>query len=191
MAFFVYFELKHGIKLLLTDTPRQVINGLTLWSILIAVNGKTDNPKDLRKVETLHGLFSKIRQIAITNHEEAVLLSFMLFSFIVWTFFFLKLLLAMICSMFVYQKLLKRYKLKGGLKEFVIVSISDKIDDLVESSTNNVESYDFSDNEATYYEILDHYYTADSKMEKHIYSLDDESSTLFDHVLTPLRAYHK
>lgn len=127
IAFFTFFELKDCFKLLFTDTPRQVINGLTLWSVLVTVNSSTD----LGNLETFNGLIMKIKIIAKTNHEEAVVLSFMLFSFIVWLIFITKLAFAMLFSIFVYYKLINEHKY-NGLREFVCVTIRQRVDAIVE-----------------------------------------------------------
>lgn len=130
-AFFVFFEIKDCIRLLFTDTPRQVINGLTLWSVLVAVHDD-DNSMDLSKLESFKNLISKIKVIARTNHEEAVLLSFMLFSFILWAIFMIKLALAMLCSLFVYYRIINDGKYQG-LREYVCISVSDHINELIEN----------------------------------------------------------
>ncbi|CEP64058.1 Kch1p LALA0_S10e01288g [Lachancea lanzarotensis] len=125
VAFYTFFELKDCVRLLVTDTPRQVINGLTLWSVL--VSRTHDN---LGQLENISGLLAKIKTIAQTNREEAVLLSFMLFSFVIWAFFMTKFVTACICSIYVYYRLLKDRK--RGLKEFVCVTVSEHVNHLVE-----------------------------------------------------------
>lgn len=131
-AFFVFFELKSCLGLILCDTPRQVINGLTLWSILITVHN--GNGMNLNDLETFEGLINKIRAIAVTNHEEAVLLSFVLFSFILWTFFMAKLIFALICCIFVYFELIREGK-HNGLRDYIYVTISKHVDDLIVKQT--------------------------------------------------------
>lgn len=121
-AFFTFFELKGCLKLLLADTPRQVINGLTLWSVLITINGQ-----NLSDIENVNGLIAKIETIAQTNYEEAVLLSFMLFSFVIWAFFFTKLLIACIFSIYIYYKICQDTAL-SGLKEYVCIKINERVD---------------------------------------------------------------
>ncbi|SCU79739.1 LADA_0B02850g1_1 [Lachancea dasiensis] len=125
LAFFTFFELKDCLRLLLTDTPRQVINGLTLWSVLVSTNH--DN---LGKLENINGLLAKIKTIAQTNREEAVLLSFMLFSFVIWAFFISKFALACLSSIYVYYRLFNEGR--KGLKEFVCVTVSQHVNFLVE-----------------------------------------------------------
>ncbi|QLL34577.1 hypothetical protein HG536_0G04390 [Torulaspora globosa] len=127
ISFYTFFELKDCIRLLLADTPRQVINGLTLWSVLVTVKPNAR----LGDLESFDGLISKIRTIAQTNHEEAVILSFMLFSFVIWAFFISKLVLALIFAVFVYYRLLNEQKY-AGLRSFVCATISRNVDALVE-----------------------------------------------------------
>lgn len=130
VAFFTFFELKDCLRLLFADTPRQVINGLTLWSILITVDNENSNIAN-GHLESFRGLIAKIRTIAKTNHEEAVLLSFMLFSFIIWAIFITKLAVAMIMSIYVYYKLIQGHEY-NSLKGFVCVTINYNVDALVE-----------------------------------------------------------
>ncbi|CAI1517751.1 hypothetical protein SEUBUCD646_0J02440 [Saccharomyces eubayanus] len=151
MTFFTFFQLKDCIRLIFTDTPRQVINGLTLWSVLVTVN----KSEDLGDLESFSGLINKLKNIGKTNHEEAVILSLMLFSFIVWTLFVFKFLVAIICSIFVYYKIINDQKY-GGLREYICVTVSENIDELVERQrkkenestiykTGLLESQTFSD----------------------------------------------
>ena len=131
-AFFVFFELKSCLGLIFCDTPRQVINGLTLWSVLVTVHD--GNGMDLSDLETFEGLINKIKAIALTNKQEAILLSFILFSFIIWAFFMAKLISALICSVIVYFELIKEGK-HNGLRDYIYVTISKHVDDLVVKQT--------------------------------------------------------
>ncbi|CAL9737472.1 low affinity K(+) transporter 1 [Monosporozyma servazzii] len=131
-AFYVFFELKSCLGLIFCDTPRQVINGLTLWSALVTThNGNSMNLGDL---ESFEGLINKIKMIAEDNHGEAVLLSFSLFSFILWIIFITKLIFALICSIFVYFKLI-REGVYSGLRDYIYTIISNHVDDLVITQT--------------------------------------------------------
>ncbi|AQZ16962.1 YJR054W and PRM6 (YML047C) [Zygosaccharomyces parabailii] len=130
VAFFTFFELKDCLRLLFADTPRQVINGLTLWSVLITVDSENSSIGD-GHLESFMGVISKIKTIAQTNHEEAVLLSFMLFSFVIWAIFITKLAVAMLMAVYVYYKLIQGHE-HGGLKEFVCVTINRNVDTLLE-----------------------------------------------------------
>lgn len=138
-AFFVFFEIKDCLGLLVADTPRQVINALTLWSVVITKSNS--KMQDLGDLESFQDVLSRIRYIAQYNHAEAVLLSFMLFSFAIWLFFICKLFFAVMCSPFVYYSLIKKNDY-SSLREFVCLAISARIDDLLdrEEKLNRVDS---------------------------------------------------
>ncbi|CUS21386.1 LAQU0S03e01398g1_1 [Lachancea quebecensis] len=127
IAFFTFFELKDCLRLLVADTPRQVINALTLWSVVVTV----DQSKDLGRVLSPKDVVAKIKTIAQTNHEEAVLLSFMLFSFAIWAFFITKFIAACLCSIYVYYRIFNERN-TSGLKEYVCVTVSEHINHLVD-----------------------------------------------------------
>ncbi|SMN19368.1 similar to Saccharomyces cerevisiae YML047C PRM6 Pheromone-regulated protein, predicted to have 2 transmembrane segments [Maudiozyma saulgeensis] len=137
-TFFIFFELKDCIGLLFADTPRQVINALTLWSVVITTNR---NNLDLGDLETFSDVLSRIRYIAKYNHAEAVLLSFMLFSFAIWLFFITKLTIAIMCSPFVYYKLIKRGNYTS-IREFCCISISNNIDSILAKQKEELDRYD-------------------------------------------------
>lgn len=135
ISFFTFFELKNCLRLLFTDTPRQVFNGLTLWSVLVSAGNGTD----LGDLESFSGLINKIKGIAETNHAEAVILSFMLFSFILWAFFICKFILALLCSVIVYYNLIRKHRY-GSLKAYVCITINKKVDDMVNKQRNITKS---------------------------------------------------
>ncbi len=128
LTFLTYFELKNCSRLLFADTPRQVINGLTLWTVLLTKNEKN---KDLKDFQTLIGIWSKIKWMIRNNHEEALMLSFMLLSFLIWLIFISKFLVAVFAFCRVYYTVVKKQKF-NGLKEYVCVTISYNIDYLTE-----------------------------------------------------------
>lgn len=129
-AFYVFFELKDCFGLIFADSPRQVINGLTLWSVLVTVGSGNNNDMYLGNLETLEGLINKIKAIALENRQEAVILSFSFFSFVLWCFFMAKFCFALLCSIFVYFKLIRDRKY-SGLRDFVFIKINDHVDQLI------------------------------------------------------------
>lgn len=131
-AFFVFFELKSCLGLIFCDTPRQVINGLTLWSALVTTHN--GNSMDLGDLESFEGLINKIQMIAKENHGEAVLISFSLFSFALWIIFMTKLVFALVSSIFVYYKLI-REGVYSGLRDYIYTIINNHVDDLVVKQT--------------------------------------------------------
>lgn len=128
LTFLTYFELKNCSRLLFADTPRQIINGLTLWTVLLTKNEKN---KDLKDFQTLNGIWSKIKWIVKNNQEEAIILSLMLVSFLIWVIFISKFLIAVFSFLRIYYTVVKHQKFHG-LKEYVCVTISYNIDYLTE-----------------------------------------------------------
>jgi len=85
------------IRIIFCQGPRQVINALTLYSVFKA---KLD-PTDTSDVGlTLLGFFKKIGLLAQGQHQQAVILSGMTFTLVIWIFGALSLLLAMLFYVF-------------------------------------------------------------------------------------------
>lgn len=82
-CFLVYEEIDNALEVLVADTPRQVINILTLR--YYATGGDTNND-----------ILGNIRSIANTNVRLSVILSLQLASVALFAFFFFKFLLGMI-----------------------------------------------------------------------------------------------
>lgn len=82
-SFLSYGEMDNALQILVADTPRQVINILTLR--YYATDG--DNSNDI---------ISNIRNIAVTNLALSIILSFMCLSVVIWCIFFLKFVFGMI-----------------------------------------------------------------------------------------------
>ncbi|AGO11100.1 AaceriAFR378Wp [[Ashbya] aceris (nom. inval.)] len=124
-AFFTYFELNDCMKLLIIDTPRQVLNGLTLWSVLLTVH----QDQNLTELEQLDGLVARLKTLAEQNQQEALILCSMLISFVIWAIFIVKLLCAFLLSPYVYYKIFS--KSTSGLKQYVCITVSRRVDHLV------------------------------------------------------------
>lgn len=129
LIFLAFFELKNCSRLLFADTPRQVINGLTLWSVLLIKNNT--NHKNLKDFDSLTGIFKKFNWIFKNCYEEAVLLVFMLLSFLIWLIFILKFLVGLIAYFQIYYKLVNKHHF-SSLKEYVCITICYNIDYLTE-----------------------------------------------------------
>ncbi|CAI4049172.1 hypothetical protein SUVZ_13G0950 [Saccharomyces uvarum] len=139
--FFSYFEISGCLKLVFGDSPRQIINGLTLWSVLLTVsnesNSNTSGTQNLSNLDNLSGIINKIKHIAKTNYEESVILSFMLFSFIIWVILISKLIISVVIFViFVHPRFLpnemkaKGYELK--LKKYVSKVIDENLSKTVQ-----------------------------------------------------------
>ncbi|KAL6942092.1 hypothetical protein ACO0QE_003258 [Hanseniaspora vineae] len=131
LTFYVFFQLNNNYTLLLGDTPRQVINGLTLWSVLISRG-------DLKHVDNLNGIISKISYIATNkNYDEAVILSVMLGSFIIWLFFFACFVIALCCYPYVSCRLRDiGYK---SLRKFIVATIYTNLNKTIKQSGFEIE----------------------------------------------------
>jgi hypothetical protein len=110
MAFYTWFTLDSSKKLILADSPRQVINALTLYSVLNVGNG---------------GFWDTIKTISATNRAEALILYSMSISFIIWIFFISCLFFA-ICFCFpVYYRIRKDdYQ---GLRQYVCLKVDQTV----------------------------------------------------------------
>lgn len=115
-CFLTYNELDNALQVLVADTPRQVINILTLR--YYATDGSESND-----------IIANIREIATTNITLSVILSFMCVSVIIWSIFFFRFCLGMLFYLPVYAKLRKRgYK---SLKKYCCDSVSNSVRQLV------------------------------------------------------------
>ena len=131
LTFYVFFQLNNNYTLLLGDTPRQVINGLTLWSVLISRG-------DLKHVDNLSGIISKISYIATNkNYDEAVILSVMLGSFIIWLFFFACFVIALCCYPYVSCRL--RDIGHKSLRKFIVATIYTNLNKTIKQSGFEIE----------------------------------------------------
>ncbi|KAH9907426.1 hypothetical protein F4778DRAFT_537992 [Xylariomycetidae sp. FL2044] len=83
VALFTYFSFHSWIRVIFCSGPRQAINAMTLY----AVYTSDLIPTDVSDVgSTLGSFFGKIETLAKENSQQAVILSGMLFTLIVWVF---------------------------------------------------------------------------------------------------------
>lgn len=115
-VFLVYQELDNALEVLVADTPRQVVNILTLR--FYATNGDLSND-----------ILANIRSIATTNVRLSVILSFQLASIVLFAFFFFRFCLGMLLYIPVRVKVSHRgYSL---LKLYCYDVVNDKVRYLV------------------------------------------------------------
>ncbi|EKG12769.1 hypothetical protein MPH_10012 [Macrophomina phaseolina MS6] len=94
IALFVYFQFKSAIRILLAEGPRQVVNAVTLWAAM-----KADLLPEGDKAATdghsgLEQFWINIEVLANEQQEQAIILSSMLFTLVIWVFSALSLILA-------------------------------------------------------------------------------------------------
>ncbi|KAI5950172.1 KCH1 [Candida jiufengensis] len=82
-CFITYYEIQNALQILIADTPRQVINVLTLR--YYATGGELNND-----------ILRNIQEIAKTNLRLSIILSFMCLSVFIYAIFFFKFLFGMI-----------------------------------------------------------------------------------------------
>lgn len=113
LILFVYFTLKGWLKLIFAEAPRQVINALTLYSVL-KINEAS--------------LLDTLKKIANTSKVEIVVISAMAFSLLVWAINMIALIFSLACAIPLYISLKETC---SGLEEYCYVRINDRIAELV------------------------------------------------------------
>lgn len=96
IALFTYFSLQAWIRVIFCSGPRQVVNAVTLYSVYNAklqVNGDTFEA-------SLESLLDKIKVLAQQDYRQALILSGMLFTFVIWVFSALSFILAVLFFVF-------------------------------------------------------------------------------------------
>ncbi|ODQ81983.1 hypothetical protein BABINDRAFT_160199 [Babjeviella inositovora NRRL Y-12698] len=116
-VFYIFFEVNGMIPLVVCDGPRQVINGLLIYSTLYNENES-------------HNLITAIKLIAnVDNTVEAAVLSFMTLSVTIWLFFFLKLVLAIVLAIPICCMIEKRGY--AGFHAYYVDIVNEKVERLV------------------------------------------------------------
>ncbi|KAF2860145.1 hypothetical protein K470DRAFT_192616, partial [Piedraia hortae CBS 480.64] len=93
IAFFVYFAFTGAIRIILAEGPRQFVNAITLYSVMVAkieVHGKAVGRSQFDQ------FFFNLQQLAHSNPEEMLILCSMLFTLVIWMFSMLCLIAAVI-----------------------------------------------------------------------------------------------
>ncbi|CAN6610400.1 hypothetical protein TRVA0_004S02586 [Trichomonascus vanleenenianus] len=113
LAFFVYFTFKGWIRLIFADSPRQVLNALTLYSVL--------------KIDT--DFVDTIKNMAHKSLTEAVVLSLMAFSLFIWVINIVQFAIALLCVCPLYVHI---DKTASGLEEYIFLRVNKRIALLLE-----------------------------------------------------------
>lgn len=96
IALFVYFQLKGSLRIIVAEAPRQVVNAVTLYSVLQADllptgdNAATDGRSDFEQ------FWVNLGALASSNREQAVVLFTMLFTLCIWVVSALSLITAVV-----------------------------------------------------------------------------------------------
>jgi len=112
IALFTFFSFQSWIRTIICSGPRQAINALTLYSVYDA--RLQINQANFES--SIADFFDKIRALATEEPRQAVILSGMLFTLVIWIFSFLSLLLAALFFVFFLWSYIPRED--GGLTGF-------------------------------------------------------------------------
>ncbi|TID20777.1 hypothetical protein E2P81_ATG05405 [Venturia nashicola] len=117
IALFVYFQRKGAIRLLAADGPRQVVNAITLWSVVSSelINANADNVKRSGFDQFFHNL----QVLGESDKKQVIVLSTMAFTLIIWALFMLFLILALILYIVFLWHFIKNETLTGFCRQKV------------------------------------------------------------------------
>ncbi|ONH67522.1 Pheromone-regulated membrane protein 6 [Cyberlindnera fabianii] len=118
IAYYTYFTLSGSKKLILADSPRQVINALTLCSVLNMKDGSTGFWK------TLGTMYSK-------NSSEVIILYSMIASIGIWIIFMIQLFFALIFMFPVYHRI--RQDGTKSMRQYVCIRVDETVRKLARS----------------------------------------------------------
>ncbi|RFU30203.1 hypothetical protein B7463_g6149, partial [Scytalidium lignicola] len=131
IALFTFFSFQAWIRIIFCAGPRQVVNALTLWSVFKA---KLDPTNATDVGSSLIGFFKNIGTLADENHQQAVILSGMIFTLVIWVTQALSLLLALILYlMFLWHYIPNR---DGGLTGYCERKVNERLSKIVSVKVN-------------------------------------------------------
>ncbi|CAM1506385.1 Fc.00g060260.m01.CDS01 [Cosmosporella sp. VM-42] len=96
IALFTYFSFQTWIRVILCSGPRQVLNAFTLKSVYEAKLSVAEGSVE----DSIAGFFNKIKALAEEDYRQALILSGMCFTLVVWVFSALFLLTALMFWIF-------------------------------------------------------------------------------------------
>ncbi|KAI2636723.1 hypothetical protein GGS21DRAFT_44756 [Xylaria nigripes] len=131
VALFSYFSLQSWIRVLVCSGPRQVVNALTLYGVYRL----NLTPVDASSFEsTIGGFFSNIEALAAENTQQAVILSGMLFTLVIWVFSSLFLLLGVLFYVFFLWHYIPNQD--GGLHGYCERKVNKRLKSIVKKTIN-------------------------------------------------------
>jgi len=129
VAFFVYFSFQSAIRLLIAEGPRQVINGMTLYSVMqdtFMDGGGAANDKS-----NIEQFWANLQHLFSENMYQALTMCAMLFTLIIWVIGALCLLISVILYLvFLWHYIPQR---DGRLKIYCRRKIDRRLEKIVES----------------------------------------------------------
>ncbi|PNY29830.1 Vacuolar membrane protein [Tolypocladium capitatum] len=130
IALFTYFSFQSWIRVILCSGPRQVVNAFTLRSVYVAKLSSTATSVD----GAILGFFGKIRALATEDYRQAVILSAMCFTLVIWVFSALYLLSAVLFYVFFLFHWIPRAD--GGLTGYCERKVNKRLTRIVTKKVN-------------------------------------------------------
>ncbi|KAK0708189.1 hypothetical protein B0H67DRAFT_648281 [Lasiosphaeris hirsuta] len=136
IALFTYFSFQSWIRIIVCSGPRQVVNALTLYNVYNVKLSATGNNFE----NSVVSFFDKIKALAMEDYRQAVILSGMLFTLVIWLFAFLSLLIAALFFVFFLWHYIPRDD--GGLTGFCERKINKRLKQIVSVKINKAMAED-------------------------------------------------
>lgn len=129
LCFFTWEQL-HNWPFIICNSPKQIINALTLWSLFVS-----KNQKNLKELNSLSNVILKIKRIGEYNKSEAVILFGMLLSLVSYCVLAVVFLVGVLSLLYIENRLLaadSRFKNRwipffreegSSLKEYISIQL--------------------------------------------------------------------
>lgn len=130
IALFTYFSFQAWIRIIFCSGPRQVVNAVTLYSVYTAKLQVTGDNFE----SSLESLFSNIKALAEQDYRQALILSGMLFTLVIWVFSALSFILAIMFFVFFLWGWIPRED--GGLSGYCERKISKRLMKIVSAKVD-------------------------------------------------------
>ncbi|CAG8956550.1 hypothetical protein HYFRA_00003939 [Hymenoscyphus fraxineus] len=129
VALFTYFSFQAWIRIIFCQGPRQVVNAFTLYAVFQA---NFDLKKDAGS--TLMTFFNNLKHLAEQSNQQALILSGMIFTLVIWVFG----VLSMILAVFFYVFFLWHYipNRDGGLSGYCKRKVDKRLASIVSVKVN-------------------------------------------------------
>jgi hypothetical protein len=129
VAFFVYFSFQSAIRLIIAEGPRQVINGMTLYSVM--QDTFMDGGGNANDKSNIEQFWANLQHLFNENMYQALTMCSMLFTLIIWVIGALCLLISVVLYLvFLWHFIPQR---DGRLKVYCRRKIDRRLEKIVES----------------------------------------------------------
>lgn len=133
VALFCYFQFKGAIRVCLAEGPRQVINGLTLYSVMRASLIPTGSQTSTGGHSPFDQFWLNVKVLYDSSPRQAIILGTMLFTLVIWLFSAICLLSAAVC----YVGFLWHYLPKMALSKYCRRKVDKRLSRVVNEKTKS------------------------------------------------------